>query len=182
MQVVFILFTIFLVLAGLLVWSLSTLIGLIRSRGVPFVALNKKQLASIEKYIKLNPFDRLVDLGSGDGRVLRLFAKQGVKVLHGYDVNLWACLQAGVFNFIKGVKAKIYYKNFNQVNLKEYNIVFCYLLEGSLKRLRDKFDQELKPGTRIISYAFEIKDWRKPEIIYTNLGNKKLGRIFIYTI
>lgn len=165
-----------------MVWSLSTMVGLIRARGVPFVTLRKSQLQAIGKYVKLNPFDRLVDLGCGDGRVLRLFARQGVKVLHGYDVNLWACFLAGSINFIKGVKAEIYFKNFNQVNLKEYNIVFCYLLEGSLKRLRDKFDRELKPGTKVVSYAFEIKDWRKPKIIYTNLENKKLGRIFIYTI
>ena len=182
MQIVFILFTIFLILAVLLIWSVSTLIGLIRARGVPFVTLRKAQLKGIAKHIKLMESDRLVDLGCGDGRVLRLFASQGVKVLHGYEVNFWACLQARVFNLVRGVKTKIFFKNFNKADLKEYNIIFCYLLEGSLKRLREKFDKELKPGTKVISYAFEIKDWREPEIIYTDLVNKKLGRIFIYTI
>ena len=182
MKVAFIFFTIFLILLGLSVWSVSTLIGLIRAKGVPFVTLRKSQLQGIQKHIKLKESDRLVDLGCGDGRVLRLFASQGVKVLHGYEVNFWAVLQALSFNLLKGVKAKIFFRNFNKVDLNEYNVVFCYLLEGSLKRLRDKFDKELKPGSKVISYAFEIKDWREPEIIYTNLENKKLGRIFIYTI
>lgn len=182
MKVAFIFFTIFLILLGLSVWSVSTLIGLIRAKGVPFVTLRRAQLQGIKKHIKLEESDRVIDLGCGDGRVLRLFASQGVKTLHGYEVNFWAVLLARTFNFLKGVKSKIFFKNFNKAKLKKYNIVFCYLLEGSLKRLRDKFDKELEPGTKVISYAFEIKDWRDPEIIYTNQENKKLGRIFIYTI
>lgn len=171
-----------LLLLVLLLWSLSTLIGLFRARGVPFVPLNQKQLRAIADNIKLNSTDKVVDLGCGEGRVLRLFEKQGVKNLHGYEVNLWAWCLAIIFNIFKRSKSKVFFKNFNKINLSQYNVVFCYLLDFSLIRLRSKFDSELKSGTKIISYGFEIKDWRESEIIYTNSKNKDLGRIFIYTI
>lgn len=171
-----------LLLLFMLIWSLSTLIGLLRARGVPFVPLKKRQIQAINKHIKLNQNDSLVDLGSGDGKVLRMFEKQGIKTAHGYEVNLWAVILAKISNVFSRSKSKVYFKNFNQVDLSHYNIVFCYLLDFSLKRLRGKFDQELKPGTKVISYAFEIEDWHKPEVIYTNPNNKKLDRIFIYTI
>ncbi|NQT50233.1 hypothetical protein HQ571_06075 [Candidatus Kuenenbacteria bacterium] len=165
----------------LIVWSVfifGTMVGLIRARGVPFVPLNKKQLSLITKYVKLNPDDKLVDLGCGDGRVLRLFEKQSPAILDGYEVNFWATTLGWIQNLISHSKSKIYYKNFNKIDLSKYNIVFCYLLDTYLLRLRDKFDRELKPGTIIYSYDFEIKDWRRPVEIFKE--NK--SRIFIYKI
>ena len=164
------------------IYFLSLVIGLIRARGVPFVSLSKKQLEAINRYIKLQPTDKFVDLGCGDGRVLRMFEKQGVKDLTGYEVNFCAYLVAKIKGKSYKSKAKIYFKNFKKVNLSKYNIVFCYLMDYYVNSpsFKEKFDRELKPGTKIISYVFEIKNWHKPEIIYTNEKNKNLGRIFIY--
>ncbi len=149
---------------------------------MPFVPLTKRQLGIINKHIKLKSFDRIVDLGCGDGRVLRMFEKQGVEDLTGYEVNFLVYLLARIKNKISKSKSKIYHKNFKKVNLSEYNIVFCYLSNYCLNTLKEKFDKELKPGTKIISYAFRTKDWREPKIIYANNGNKKLGKIFVYKI
>jgi len=172
----------FILIVVLGVWIGSQPIGLIRAGGVPYVPLRKKQLESIVSHIRLKVTDNFVDLGSGDGRVLRIFEKQGVKNLSGYEVNYWAYLSSLVKNKFYHSKAKIYFKNFKKINLSEYNVVFCYLLEEYLRTLKEKFDKELKPGTKIISYGFEIKNWRPAKIIYTNKEKKNLGRIFIYTI
>lgn len=171
------------ILLILSLWSIGSLVALISARGVPFVPLNKKQLQAINKNIKLKAGDKVVDLGCGDGRVLRLFEKQGVQMAEGCEINLWACVLAWLKNWILKSKTKVYYKNFDKVDLAGYDVIFVYLLEGALKRLSKKLDAELKPGTRIISYAFEIKEWRRPqEIIYTKEDDKKSGRIFIYKI
>ena len=170
------------VLIVVLVYGVSFLMGLILARGVPFVSLSRRQLRVVDEYIKLNPDNRVVDLGCGDGRVLRMFEKQGVKNLTGYEINFWAYLLAKIKNKILKSKAKICFKNFKKVDLSEYNIIFCYLLPGCVNFLKEKFDRELKPGTKIISYVFEIKNWHKPEIIYTNEKNKNLGKIFVYKI
>lgn len=173
----------FVILIVLVFYFFSGAIGLVRARGVPFISLNIRELEAVSKCIKLEPNDRIVDLGCGDGRVLRMFEKQGTKHLTGYEVNPWAYLSARIKNRFSKSKAKIYFKNFKKVNLSEYNIVFCYLLDYPMNSplLKEKFDRELKPGTKIISFAFEIKNWHKPEIIYTK-KNKNAGRIFIYKI
>ena len=181
-RIIIVLILSFILLGAVLLYALSSIIGLIRARGVPFVPLSKKQLRTIDKHIKLRLDDKVVDLGCGDGRVLRMFEKQGVKDLVGYEVNFLAYLLAKIENKILTSNAKIYFKNFKKVNLSEYNVVFCYLMDYYVNSLKGKFDKELKPGTRVISYAFKIKNWHKPEIIYSDKRNKKSGRIFVYTL
>ncbi len=156
-----------------LIYLLSLIIGLIWARGVPFVSLSKKQLRAVDKNIKLKPDDKVVDLGCGDARVLRMFEKQGVKDLTGYEINFWAYLLAKIKNKLLKSKSKVYFKNFKKVDLSEYNVIFCYLLDYYLNSLKEKFDKELKPGTKIISHSFSIKNWHKPE---------KIERMFVYRI
>jgi len=170
-----------LILLPITIWSLSTGIGLLLARGVPYVPLKRKQLDVIKKNIQLDKTDIVVDLGCGDSRVLRLFEKQGITNLTGFEINFWAYLKGFVVNSLLKSKAKMYYKNFFNENLSRYNVVFCYLLQGCLERLKSKFDKELRPGAIVISFAFPIKNWRDPEIIYTD-SKKNLNRIFIYHI
>ena len=160
------------------VYALGTISGVIMARGVPFVPLTRRKLIFLNKNIQLKSEDKLVDLGCGDGCVLRLFEKQGVKILSGYEVNFWAFTLAKLINIIKHSRSKIYFKNFFKINLAEYNVVFCYLLEKQLSNLKEKFDQELKPGAKIISFDFEIKNWHKPVEVFEE--NK--SRIFVYKI
>ena len=181
-MIIIILVVLSVILIILFICLFSGIIGLVMARGVPFVSLTKGQLMAVNKCIRLNSTDRVVDLGCGDGRVLRMFEKQGVKDLDGYEINFWAYLLAKIKTRLSKSKAKIYFKNFNKVDLSEYNLVFCYLLPGCVNSLKEKFDKELKPGTKIISYAFQIKNWREAEIIYTNDKNNNLGRIFIYRL
>lgn len=165
-----------------LVYVFSSFIWLIWTKGVPFIPLTKKQLEAIGKHIKLKPSDRIIDLGCGDGRVLRMFEKQGVRDLAGYEMNFWIYLLAKINNKISESKSKIYLRDFKKVNLSKYNIIFCYLSNYYMNSLKGKFDKELKPGTKIISYVFKAKDWHEPKIVYTNKENKKSGKIFVYTI
>lgn len=151
----------------------SYVIGLIRARGVPFISLSKKQLRAVDENIKLKPDDRVVDLGCGDARVLRMFEKQGVKDLTGYEINFWAYLLAKIKNKLLKSKSKVYFKNFKKVDLSKYNVIFCYLLDNYLNSLKQKFDKELKPGTKIISHSFSIKNWHKPE---------KIEKMFVYRV
>lgn len=155
-------------------YTLYLFIWLIFTRSVPFVPLSKKQLKTISANIKLNPEDKIIDLGCGDGRVLRMFEKQGAKDLTGYEINFWTYLLAKIRNKLQKSKAKIYFKDFKKINLSKYNIIFCYLSNYQMNSLKEKFDRELVPGTKIISYVFSIKNWYNPEIIS--------GKIFVYTI
>jgi len=159
----------------------SNLIGLIWT-AVPYVPLSKKQLHGLQEAIKLNHDDKLVDFGCGDGRVLRLFEKQGVEVCEGYEINFWAATRCKLTNKILKSKTKCFVKDFNKVDLSQYNVAFCYLLPSCLKKIRDKLFRELKHGSRIISYGFEIPGVAASQIIYTNEKRPTLGRIFVYVV
>lgn len=164
-------------------WGLATVIGLIMARGVPFVPLSKTQLGNITTYVNIPANARVVDLGSGDGRVLRHLEKNyGIHSPVGYEINCWAYWKSRILNRIFRSTATVHCRNFFKEDLSEHDVVFCYLLSPCLSRLREKFDKELKPGTKVISYAFEIKDWRTPEVIYCDKNNHNRSRIFIYTI
>ncbi|SRR6056297_218001 len=175
----FILLLLVVIILILSIKSFSSLIGLIRAGGVPYVPLSKEKLKFLQKKLKLNSQTKLVDLGCGDGRVLRLFENQGIKNLTGYEVNFWAFLLGKIKNK-KNSKIKLLYKNFKKVNLSDYDTVFCYLLPEYLQKLKSKFEQELEPGTKLISYDFEIENWRKPIKVYCSENGQ--GRIFIYKI
>ena len=165
----------FILLSVVFVFLFFLFLWLIWTKSVPYIPLTKKQLKAINRHIKLKSTDKIVDLGCGDGRVLRIFEKQGVKDLTGYEVNFLVYLLARIKNKISKSESKIYFKDFKKVNLSGYNTVFCYLSDYYMNSLKEKFDKELKPGTKIISYIFKIKDWHKPEII-------KSGKIFVYKI
>lgn len=45
------------------------------------------------------------------------------------------------------------------MDLKTVDVVVCYLLPNTMQRIRKKLERELKPGARVISYAFPMTDW-----------------------
>jgi hypothetical protein len=179
---VIVLVIIIIFVSTLFFWSFFTLVALIRTRGVPSVYLTKHQLKGIFENVKLDRNASLIDLGCGDGRVLRMFEKQGVRKLVGYEVNWWGILRGRVINYFIKSKVKIKCKSFFSISLSEFDVVFCYLLPSCLERLELKFKNELKSGAMIISYGFSIPGWEDQEVIYTNKENKKLNRIFVYKI
>jgi len=159
----------------------SSLYGLFLSKGVPYVPLSRKKIKFLKQKIHLPENANLIDLGCGNGRIMRFFEKQGVKNIDGYEINLWAYVWGKFLNFIFHSKTKIYLKNFNEINLAKYDYVFCYLLESALTDLKGKFEKELKPGTKIITYDFSIANWRQPAQFYES-HERWVGRIYVYEI
>ena len=80
--------------------QVNNLIALFLAKGVPFVPLNKQQLERIKKNLKISNIKdkKIVDLGSGDGRVLRLFEQMGAEDIVGYEINWWAHIKAKILN------------------------------------------------------------------------------------
>jgi SAM-dependent methyltransferase len=160
----------------------SNILGLICSAGVPFIPLTRAKLKFLDEKIKLDAGARLVDLGCGDGRVLQLFEKQGVKNSVGYEVNWWAALQARWRKRFFDLTVEIRRQNFLRTDLSGFNVVFCYLMPQALLRLREKFDRELRPGTKIVSYDFEIEDWRPAQDVFEEGKGRKKNKIFVYEV
>lgn len=106
--------------------------------------------------------DVVVDLGSGDGRIViaaaRRFGARGIGIeLDGGLVeasrrNAEAAQVAGRVSFIQG--------DVLTADLSQASVVTLYLLPGLLDKLRPRFIYELEPGTRIVAHAFGMAGWK----------------------
>lgn len=112
---------------------------------------------------KATPSDFLVDLGSGDGRTVIAAAKRGIRAM-GVEFNPdmvalanREAVRQGVADKVKFVNGDIFATDFSQAN-----IVTLYLLPSLNAKLRPKL-LAMKPGTRVVSHAFNMADWEPDE-------------------
>ena len=105
--------------------------------------------------------DVVYDLGSGDGRiVIAAAAKYGAR---GVGVELNPTLieeseriarEAGVSDRVRFVQ-----EDFYETDISEASVVTLYLFEETNARLKPIFVEQLAPGTRIVTYKYEIPGW-----------------------
>lgn len=114
---------------------------------------------------KVTPDDYVIDLGSGDGRLVIGAAKRGAKALGlEYDDNLvrYSVREAqkqGVADKAQFLKADIFATDFSQAT-----VLTLFLLPDMNLRLRPQF-LAMKPGTRIVANYFGIGDWSSDESV-----------------
>lgn len=124
----------------------------------PWWRTNKKVARAMCRLAKIEKDDIVYDLGSGDGTALIVAAKEfGAKGV-GIEIDPLRAFIATLMIYINKVSQKITIKrrNFFDVDISEASVVFVYLVPKALNRLLPKFKKELKKGTRIVSYRYEI--------------------------
>jgi SAM-dependent methyltransferase len=104
--------------------------------------------------------DVVYDLGSGDGRIIIEAAKRGARAI-GVEVDplrvLWARLRANhspARNRLRVIRG-----DFFKTSLCEASVVTVYQGESINNRLKKKFEAELKPGSRVVSFSFKFEGW-----------------------
>ena len=124
--------------------------------------------------------DVLYDLGSGDGRIpitaARRWGTRGV----GIDIDPQRIREANENARANGVEKLVSFRNEDlfEANFKEATVVTLYLLPSLNEKLRPKLWKDLKPGTRIVSHAFDMGDW-EPEKTVDVPG---AGRIYLWRV
>ena len=151
---------IFIILAGGLfglkiVYVLSIALVLPITQGALYVSTSRTKIAAIINAVPMKADQTLVDLGCGDGRVLREAQKRyGVRTI-GYEINPLAYLKARLSSFGPN-KIKIRRENFWEADLSGADVVFCYLYPDVMKKLAAKLAAGLKPGTVVVSSNFSL--------------------------
>ena len=104
--------------------------------GAPFVVTDKLTLATILKMSKIKKGSRVVDLGSGDGRIVMEFAKRGFET-HGYEINLLLVFLSRIIIRRAGLTsiARIYGRSFWKINLAKYDLVVVYWINHIISRI-----------------------------------------------
>ena len=150
--------------------------------GAPYVAMEQELVETILQTAQVNQDDVVYDLGSGDGRIpitsALLFHARAV----GVEIDKLRYLYSQYKRFILRLGDKVTFlnKNIFEVNLSEATVVVMYLLQETNEALTEKLLTELKPGTIIISGAFNFPDWQP---IFVDRDHKTpFGPIYYYQI
>ena len=135
------------------------------TQGAMFHPSARVRVRTALDHVPMKAGDLLVDIGCGDGRVLREAKRRyGARAL-GFEVNPLAYALARLRTIgMKGIEVRL--TNFWNVDIGDANVVFCYLFPDVMGRLAHKLEKELRPGTRVISCNFPLPGWRHRELLY----------------
>ena len=108
--------------------------------------------------------ERLIDLGSGDGRIPRAAARRGASAL-GVEIDAGLVARARSLTRLEGLeeRARFVRDDLFTVSLRDADVVTLYLLPDVNERLKPKLLSEMKPGARVVSHAFDMGDWPAEE-------------------
>jgi cyclopropane fatty-acyl-phospholipid synthase-like methyltransferase len=129
--------------------------------GAAFIPTPHKIVDKMLEIAEVKEDDILYDLGSGDGRIILEAAKtHGAKSI-GIEVDpirvLWSRLRIRSNNLVG--KVKVHWRNFFRTDLSNATVVTIYQGQHINNKLISKFEKELSPGTRIVSYSFTFDGW-----------------------
>lgn len=123
--------------------------------GAPWLPLRRRDLPDGFALADIKPGSVVIDLGSGDGRLLIEAAKRGATVI-GYELNpllvWWSRRKLSSFSD----RATVYRKNLLDADLSNADTIFIFGITSIMPAVAKKLINECRPGTRIISFAFEI--------------------------
>jgi 2-polyprenyl-3-methyl-5-hydroxy-6-metoxy-1,4-benzoquinol methylase len=128
---------------------------------VPFVPTPQDVVDKMIELAGVKKGDVVYDLGSGDGRIVITAAKKGARAV-GFDVDgdlvkesRENIRKAGLENL-----AEIKQQDILSVDLSPATVVTMYLLPDVNLKLKPNLLKQLKPGSRVVSHACDMGDWK----------------------
>ncbi len=121
------------------------------------------------------PGTTVYDLGSGDGRLLIMAARDFGAHAVGIEINPLRWLLGQVLITCYRVRGRVEIRrgSFFDLDLSEADIVACYLAPEAIRKLTAKFNRELKPDARVVSYRFPFFDLMP-------LAENDQARVYLY--
>jgi hypothetical protein len=145
---------------GFILFSLVN-IGLnAQQRDVPCVPTPDDVVEKMLEIANVGPGDYVIDLGSGDGRIVIAAAKKGA-FAHGVDIDPQRIREAKANARQAGVEDKVVFVEGNifETDISAASVITMYLLSTVNLKLRPTLLETLQPGTRVVSHSFDMSDW-----------------------
>jgi SAM-dependent methyltransferase len=132
-----------------------------RNLDVPFVPTNQPTVEAMLRVANVGPNDYVIDLGSGDGRILITAARLRGARGFGVDLDPRRVKEATENAKVAGVadRVQFFQRNLFDTKISEASVLTMYLLPRVNLELRPRLLAELKPGTRVVSHDFDMGDW-----------------------
>lgn len=156
------LFVAFILLVPLAMLLFAIISGLISIFGPPYVPAPHSIVDRILKEMALQPDQLFVDLGSGDGWVVRRAISRYQVSGWGVEINpflyLYSCLSSVVFGI---QNCRFTLGSYLSVDLSKASTIYVYPIPSAIPAWRDKISRECKKGTIVASFRFSVPGWEK---------------------
>lgn len=157
------------VLILLLVILLATLIGLAFSLnalyiliryGLPFVTTPRWAIDWQRDNLVLTARDTVYELGCGDARVISALAKRHLQTQFvGLEIQWWPYLLAR-WRVRRQTNVQILRLDFLGADLRAATVVYGFYINTIVDRVAATLRRQLRPGTRVISFGFQLPGWK----------------------
>lgn len=142
--------------------------------GACYVPSPKSSLADIVKVKQFSEDDVVLDLGSGDGRLLIAASKAGAGKCIGVELNyllvLWSRLKIKLLG-IKNIEVK--HENFWKTDLTDVTVLVLYLVPIKMDKLIKKVKEEMNANAEVIAFRYKLNDWKV---------EKESGEIYLFKV
>lgn len=160
---------------GLSVVTFSFVSPALRRICLPFVPATENQIRNVLKLCskdlqqtvantankKKLPSCSLVDLGSGDGRIVFAAARDGYQAT-GYELNLWLVIYSKIYARFANLSSQTHFerKDLWKADLKQFNNVVIFGVADMMNELSEKLEHDMNDNTRVIACRFEVPRWK----------------------
>jgi 16S rRNA A1518/A1519 N6-dimethyltransferase RsmA/KsgA/DIM1 with predicted DNA glycosylase/AP lyase activity len=144
----------------------------------PFVSTRFKAILGILKEMDLNGDEHVYELGAGKAGFLRAVEQKFRNLeLTGVEYSWWPYILARIQVILSGSRIKLVRKNIFKVNLKDADVIYCFLSDTMMKKLEKKIKEECRPNTMVISYNFPFPNIESEKVIKEGKDNIYFYRI-----
>ena len=140
----------------------------------PYVPSPTSVVADMLNLAEVGPRDFVIDLGSGDGRIVLTAAKVFGARGFGVDINEKLVKEANEAAKLQGIadRASFTIQDLFKTDVSKATVLTMYLLPNTVNMLKDKLLAELNPGTRILSHDYPLSGWIPEKYVQMDLEDK----------
>lgn len=132
---------------------------------LPFVPATDNQIKNVLKLCNKKQLGgsgaTLVDLGSGDGRIVFAAAREGYQAT-GYELNPWLVLYSKVYARVQNLAQSTSFKRQDlwKVDYGQFDNVVIFGVADMMNELSIKLEEDMKDSCRVVACRFEIPRWK----------------------
>jgi len=146
---------------GVAVWVLWPILI-----GAQWIPTPKDVVRKMLSFADVGPQDTLIDLGSGDGRIILLAAQEFGASAFGIEADPLRVLITRVRIRLKGLEdqVEVIWGNFFKSDFRAASVVTIYQSTEINKKLKQQLEEQLHPGARVVTYSFIFEGWEPVKV------------------
>ncbi len=140
----------------------------------PYVPSPQSVVSDMLKLAEVGPADFVIDLGSGDGRIVLTAAKVFGARGFGVEIKDELVRQSNEDARREGIaeRAKFLKQDLFKTDISRATVLTMYLLPNTVNMLKDKLLAELRPGARVLSHDYPLAGWIPEKYVQMDLEDK----------